>query len=193
MTRWRFWITQFIWMIALVAGGMTAFESGNDESIPLALLIGFVITGFMMKWGASKKQSQEQESRIQSFMTPRVITTGFMWLTYLTGIFISVGEIGAWAILLALVLMIPLIAVSALMWTWERISGVKQARMLDGTEHQEKRKRERLDNVLRDLSSNELMRLKQRLMDGSVDDDMLYNEMIGDDGELVTMDEMLQG
>lgn len=53
----------------------------------------------------------------------------------------------------------------------------------------EKRKRERIDSVLRDLSSEDLMRLRQRLMDGTVNDDVLYDEMMGDDGELVHMNE----
>lgn len=53
----------------------------------------------------------------------------------------------------------------------------------------EKRKRERIDNVLRDLSDEDLMRLKQRLMDGSVDDDLLEAQIIGDDGELIVMEQ----
>jgi hypothetical protein len=184
MTRWRFWAAQFVWAIALIAGGMTAFENGTDESIPFALLIGFVLTGFILKWG-STKQEQRQESGLQSYMIPRLLVTGFMWLMYLAGIFISVSEIGGWAIVLALVLMIPLIAVSALIWSWERISGVKDAHILSASENQEKRKRDRIDTVLRDLSSEDLMRLRERLADGTVDDELLYNGFVGDDGELV--------
>lgn len=188
MTRWRFWLSQFIWVIALIAGAATAVDTGNEGSIPIALFVGFFMTGFILKWGSSK-QEQRQESRIESFMMPRVIATGFMWLMYLAGIFISVEEIGGWAIGLALVLMIPLIVVSALMWSWERISGVKEARLLNNNEKQEKRKRDRIDSVLRDLSSDDLKRLKNRLSDGTLDEDLLYDQIVGDDGELVHMDE----
>lgn len=192
MSRWRFWAAQIVWFLAAgIAAANATSSNGDGTAVMIALFGGFIMSGFLLKWGSSKQEKQ-QESRIQSFMIPRVIATGFMWLMYLMGIFISVESIGGWAILLALVLMIPLIAVSALMWSWERISGVKDSRMMGATENQEKRKRERLDNVLRDLSSNDLMSLKQRLMNGSVDDDILYDEMLGDDGELVTMDEILR-
>jgi hypothetical protein len=49
----------------------------------------------------------------------------------------------------------------------------------------EKRKRDRLDAVLRDLSDDDLLRLKQRLSDGTVQDDNLYDMIVGDDGELI--------
>jgi hypothetical protein len=184
MTRWRFWITQIFWLSAATTAALTASRGSEGSLVMIGLLASFVISGFLMKWG-STKHGQEQETRIQSFMIPRVIATAFMWLMYLAGIFVSVTEIGGWAILLALVLMIPLIAVSGLMWTWERISGVKQARMLNATEHQEKRKREGIDSVLRDLSDDDLLRLRERLVDGSVNDEFLYEQLVGDDGELM--------
>ena len=49
----------------------------------------------------------------------------------------------------------------------------------------EKRKRERIDAVLRDLSNEDLKRLKQRLEDGIISEEMLYDQIVGDDGELV--------
>ena len=42
----------------------------------------------------------------------------------------------------------------------------------------EKRKRDRLDHVLRDLSDDELHVLRQRLEDGYVDDEVLYDRII---------------
>lgn len=50
----------------------------------------------------------------------------------------------------------------------------------------EKRKRDRIDNVLRELSDDDLLILRQRLQDGVVDDDVLYEHMVGDDGELMS-------
>ena len=47
----------------------------------------------------------------------------------------------------------------------------------------EKRKRERIDTVLRDLSDDDLHRLRTRL--STMDDDDLEQQLIGDDGELL--------
>ncbi len=53
----------------------------------------------------------------------------------------------------------------------------------------EKAKRERIETVLRDLSNEELIALKNRLANGSIDDDLLYERMaLSDDGELIPMD-----
>lgn len=49
----------------------------------------------------------------------------------------------------------------------------------------EKAKRDTLDRVLRDLSDEQLHRLQQRLRDGTIDDDMLSERIVGADGELV--------
>ncbi|MEL6524642.1 MAG: hypothetical protein AAFQ07_02935 [Chloroflexota bacterium] len=49
----------------------------------------------------------------------------------------------------------------------------------------EKRKRDRIDAVLRDLSDDDLVRLRERLATGHIDDDLLYDRMVGDGGELV--------
>ncbi|MGB7338496.1 MAG: hypothetical protein WBC91_06350 [Phototrophicaceae bacterium] len=57
----------------------------------------------------------------------------------------------------------------------------------DTVTHQqtEKRKRQALDDVLRDLSDDDLVRLRQRLSDGSIDDEILYDQLVGDDGESI--------
>ena len=47
-----------------------------------------------------------------------------------------------------------------------------------------KSKRERIDNMLRDMSDNELLELKQRLSTGEMNDDNIL-DYLGDDGELV--------
>lgn len=49
----------------------------------------------------------------------------------------------------------------------------------------EKVKRDRLDKVLRDLSDEELVALKKRLSTRDVDDEVLYDYLVGDDGELI--------
>lgn len=45
----------------------------------------------------------------------------------------------------------------------------------------DKRKRETLDNVLRDLSDEQLETLRQRLRDGRIDDELLYQRMVDAD------------
>lgn len=57
------------------------------------------------------------------------------------------------------------------------------------TESVEKRKRERLDTVLRDLSNDDLIALRERLQDGTIDDEILYEQMVGDDGELIRLNQ----
>jgi membrane protein implicated in regulation of membrane protease activity len=104
-----------------------------------------------------------------------------MWLAYLAMIYFSYGQLQTWSILLAFVLMMPLMGAMAFMWN----GGTKSSGSKSQQRESEKRKRERLDAVLRDLSDDELLRLKERLLDGSVNDDILYERMVGDDGELV--------
>jgi hypothetical protein len=109
--------------------------------------------------------------------------TAAMWLSYLAMIWFSFGQLGVWAILLAFVLMMPLMGAMAFMWTGkagERRDSTIKAEAGD----LEKRKRERLDSVLRDLSDEDLTRLKEKLTDGSVDDELLYDRIVGEDGEL---------
>jgi hypothetical protein len=109
--------------------------------------------------------------------------TAVMWLSYLAMIWFSFSQLGVWSILLAFVMMLPLMGGMAFMWT-SKSGGRREPMIKVELGEMEKRKRERLDSVLRDLSSEELMRLKERLSDGSVDDEDLYERMVGDDGEL---------
>jgi hypothetical protein len=64
-------------------------------------------------------------------------------------------------------------------------SKARSAKVVSEDTSLEKRKRERLDTVLRDLSDDDLLRLKKRLMDGTVNDDSLEEALIGEDGELL--------
>lgn len=49
----------------------------------------------------------------------------------------------------------------------------------------EKRKREHIDSVLRDLSDEDLLRLRRRLLDGTINDDTLEEALVGEDGEML--------
>lgn len=70
-------------------------------------------------------------------------------------------------------------------WQFDLVLRSKEKESTMVEESSEKRKRERLDNVLRDLSDDDLMTLRQRLQDGTIDEEVLYERMIGDDGELI--------
>jgi hypothetical protein len=49
----------------------------------------------------------------------------------------------------------------------------------------EKKKREHIDSVLRDLSDEDLLRLRRRLLDGTINDERLEDALVGEDGEIV--------
>lgn len=114
----------------------------------------------------------------------RGAVTVIVWLSYLTMLYILAEQLGIWVTLLAFVLMIPLIVVMGATWNMFGTEGVKD-KSNSKESSTEKRKRERIDTVLRDLSDDDLMLLRQRLQDGTIDEDVLYDHMVGDDGELI--------
>lgn len=119
-------------------------------------------------------------------MIARSIATVIMWITYLAMVWtaMTTGQLGAWAILLAFVLMMPLIPITAMMWGAIGNQSHQHEKQVS-LDEVEKRKRDRLDAVLRDLSDDDLLRLKRRLADGTINEGKLYDNLIGDDGELV--------
>lgn len=112
----------------------------------------------------------------------RGCVTIIMWISYLAIIYVAMTTLGAWAALIALVVMIPLVAAMGMIWN---MFGNENAHLAKANAETEKRKRERLDTVLRDLSNDDLVALKHRLQDGVIDDDLLYDEIVGDDGEFL--------
>lgn len=115
-------------------------------------------------------------------MEAKAGTTAAMWITYLAMIWFSIDNLQVWAILLAFVLMIPLITAMVFMWGDEKSH---QGAQRESEAETEKRKRDRIDAVLRLLSSDDLERLRERLSDGTIDDDALQDLVVGDDGELI--------
>jgi hypothetical protein len=95
------------------------------------------------------------------------------------------SQLGRWSILLAFVMMMPLIPIMGIMWGSFKSDSSEKRDRARSSDAIEKRKRDRLDAVLRDLSDDDLRRLKQRLTDGTIDDEQLYDRLVGDDGELV--------
>ena len=116
-------------------------------------------------------------------MQVKSIATVFIWITYMVLIFLGMESLGAWVSLLAFVLMMPMVVALGAMWgMFGNQSQSDEANQIADTE---KRKRERLDTVLRDLSDEDLLMLRKRLQEGSIDDGVLYDRLIGDDGEIV--------
>lgn len=186
MSRKRFFAAQFIWLITALVAGISGAE-GTGEAIPFAIFTAFIMTGFIMKWGKQDKNDSQNSGVMgyQGHVTARVIATGLIWITYLGGSVAAVMEMAGWGVLLAAILMIPAIVFTGLLWAWERISGIADQRMQAVSEQGEKRKRERIDTVLRDLSDDDLLSLRERLTDGAIDDEALYDRFVGDDGELI--------
>jgi hypothetical protein len=105
-----------------------------------------------------------------------------MWVVYLAFLVIAQGNMmDGWFFAVALVTMIPMLTGMGIIWRMYR-----EDRNAGEDQSEEKRKRDRLDTVLRDLSDDDLMRLRERLSDGSIDDEVLYQQMIGADGEFTT-------
>ena len=91
----------------------------------------------------------------------------------LFGLFLSgLGNAGLTVIhlVIALALLIVPLVTTAFIWDWGRAFAVNQ-----GESTAEKVKRDRLEEVLRNLSNAELQALKERFRNNEIDDEMLYN------------------
>jgi hypothetical protein len=181
--RIKFFLAQILWVFLAFLMAL-AIGPDNPEMVIFPIAAMFVITGFLLNWG----KNQENQGNGDNVLVRSGIT-GIMWLIYVGAVLAGAMELGAVIIPLAVILMIPLLALNAFMWG---IAGrLRELRMTDVAQTSteiEKRKRERLDKVIRDLSDEDLLRLKHRLMNREVmDEDLEY--MLGDDGELVPMED----
>ncbi|MEM9955779.1 MAG: hypothetical protein AAF846_29540 [Chloroflexota bacterium] len=110
-------------------------------------------------------------------------TIAFAWVAYLGVIVYLTGEIGAVVIPLAAIMMVPLIVLMSTLSKRDKKESL--ANMMTSSDETEKRKRKRIDAMIRDMSDDELYELRQRLQDGSFDDEVFYDQVVGDDGEFV--------
>ncbi|MAU12609.1 MAG: hypothetical protein CL607_22500 [Anaerolineaceae bacterium] len=117
-------------------------------------------------------------------MVARSIASVLIWMGYLIGLLLlgQSFDLGGGVIALAFVLALPVIAMTVTMWE-NKSAAEKQAESETSGDLLEKRKRDRLDAILRELSDEQLAALKQRLSEPDFEDEVLY--MLGDDGELV--------
>lgn len=123
----------------------------------------------------------------------RLTATRYIWVTMgisLFSLFLSAGianGLEATHVILGIAICIAGFLSTGMVWNWGDVGKDSAMNMMDD---QEKVKRERIDGVLRDLSNEELVALKKRLSDGTMDDDLLYERMsLSDDGELIAMND----
>ena len=128
--------------------------------------------------------TEKKEKQQTTDMEARSVATVFMWLGYLGILYMAMERLGTWSALIAFVVMIPLIVAMGMMWGAFKPESSKKEESLSA-EDMEKRKRERIDSVLRDLSDDDLLRIRERLVSGTINDEMLYEQIVGDDGELM--------
>jgi len=115
----------------------------------------------------------------------RIELTRFIWVALmLTVIIVTIfGNLGGTIVPVLLFLLGAGVLVSGFIWNWGDGSA-NQTRVAISEDYFGKRKRDELDAVLRNLSDEELIRLRRRLGEGSLSEEMLYEELLGDDGEL---------
>jgi len=120
----------------------------------------------------------------------RLRATQYIWTAFAVTMVVLLGTAGIFAggLSASYVVLGVLICVAALGGTgmvWDKVGDDDAEEVMRSTE---KVKRDRIDTVLRDLSSEDLQRLKERLQGGIIDDAILEERIvgIGDDGELIT-------
>lgn len=117
--------------------------------------------------------------------TGRTVASAIMWITYLAIVGLSIAALGAWVILLAFVLMMPLLAAMGIMWSKEdvRVKSSKRGFIFE-TGSTEKRKGIPLDSVLNDFDNDDLRMLRDHLIYGT-DEEIIYDYSIDDDDLLI--------
>lgn len=113
-----------------------------------------------------------EESRIQ--------LVGMLWffsMIALVALFIGggIGTFTIWHFALASIILAVDIIATPFLLRWRDT----ESELL-----RQKAKRERMDNMLRDMSDDELLKLKQRLSEGDYEEGVVYDH-VTDDGELV--------
>jgi hypothetical protein len=112
-------------------------------------------------------------------MQERTFLVGMLWFfssIVLAALFISAaaqGELSQGHLILAVMIISLIVVATPLLARWK-----------DGAVVVEKSKRERIDNMLRDMSDEELVELKQRLSTGNLSEENIL-DYLGSDGELV--------
>lgn len=107
-------------------------------------------------------------------------TLAVAWIAYLGAVIYLANLMGAVVIPVAAIMMVPLIVMMNIIAKRDKVSH----KMSSAKGTSKKRKRKSIDNMIRDMSDDELYELRQRLQDGDFEEDEFYGH-ISDDGELV--------
>jgi Zn-dependent protease with chaperone function len=182
MGRIRFWIAQIVWFMTVVFAGLAgnSMDASAGAFVMASLFFSILASGFLLNWGNQRENREDRTAQ----MLIRGGISALLWLSYLVAILGGSSQSSGTDVLLAIVLMIPLLVMNAFIWMWERINRVVSIAPEAQESDIEKRKRDRIDAVLRDLSTDDLERLRERLQVGAVHDDHLQM-MLGDDGEML--------
>lgn len=116
----------------------------------------------------------------------RVDLTRFIWMALMfTVVAVTVfGDLGGTVVPVLLFLLGAGVVVTGFIWNWGETAKADTTHDIASEYFGEKRKRDELDDILRNLSDEELIRLRRRLSDGTLTEEMLYEEFLDDDGEL---------
>jgi hypothetical protein len=117
------------------------------------------------------------QNQIDKNMLVKGIITAILWISFLGVVLGAVIAAEGWGVLLAFVLMIPITRINTAIW------GAAVHQDMDAVEN-EKRKRDRLGDILQRLSDEELHALRDGIRDGRIDDERIQ-DMLADDGEFI--------
>jgi len=113
--------------------------------------------------------------------------TRFIWMSLMFAVIaVTVfADLGGVIVPVLIFLLGAGVLVTGFIWNWGdgSLSKNTSAASSVSDEFFGKRKRDDLDVMLRNLSDDELLRLRRRLSDGDLTEQMIYEELLGDDGE----------
>lgn len=115
----------------------------------------------------------------------KLLFTFLTWGSVVAVTIVLGEEMGAEVIPILFLMGGMLVVINGFIWDWGQ--GIKESKdksRLGQLAEEEKRKRDILDSVLRDMSDEQLRALRSRLTDPDFEDDLRV--MLGDDGELIT-------
>jgi hypothetical protein len=94
-------------------------------------------------------------------------------------------QLPSWNVIAFFLVLVSILSIWAT-WNFE-LRRIERSKALSSKQEDsiEKKKRDRLDSVLHDLSDEDLLQLKKRLSSGMIDDELLEERIVGEDGELL--------
>lgn len=117
----------------------------------------------------------------------RIDLTRFIWMSLMFAVIaVTVfADLGGVVVPVLIFLLGAGVLVTGFIWNWGdgSLNGKKISTGDISDEFFSKRKRDDLDVMLRNLSDEELLRLRRRLSDGDLTEQMIYEELLSEDGK----------